>query len=231
MLPTTYKSSSTYTVPPAEFKVRFPVVVSIILLPATPILTLLISAPEFASIKLEKVEIPTTLSWSSIIVVPAAESKVRLPDAVSISDEPAWPILILLIFAYPLTSRLVSIVASDKVLNVPLTITLEFADVNTKSDNAVVNVVAEAIPIKILFDFTPLENVPIPDKYAFFQVLPTVESPRLNVLSWFGNKWELISALMVKVSISLSPSVIDGPKIVADPTKVEFPLTLNPAPT
>ena len=38
------------------------------------------------------VDVPETINWSSIVVVPPAESIVRLPDVVSISLSPLIPI-------------------------------------------------------------------------------------------------------------------------------------------
>ena len=62
VIPVTTNSSSIVTSPPAESIVRFPVEVSISLLPVTPIWILSIVAPPLASIAPVNVETPVTLS-------------------------------------------------------------------------------------------------------------------------------------------------------------------------
>ena len=68
--PVTERSSSTVTVPPAESRVKLPVDVSISLSPATPIRTLSIVAPPFASTAPVNVEAPPTIKSESIPAVP-----------------------------------------------------------------------------------------------------------------------------------------------------------------
>ena len=84
--------SSIIVVPPAESIVKLPDEVSISLSPVTPICILSTVAPPFASIEPVNVEIPVTANWSSIVIVPPAESIVRLPVDVSISLSPVTPI-------------------------------------------------------------------------------------------------------------------------------------------
>ena len=68
VIPVTSKISSTVTVPPAESMVRFPDAVSISLLPDTPIWTLSIVAPPFASTAPVNVVTPetTTVSYTHL---------------------------------------------------------------------------------------------------------------------------------------------------------------------
>ena len=49
----------------------------------------------FKSVALVTVNVPVTEALSSIVVVPPAESRVKLPEVVSISLSPVTPILIL----------------------------------------------------------------------------------------------------------------------------------------
>ena len=83
--PDTDTLSSRVVVPPAESIVRLPEEVSISLLPVTPSLILSISAPSLPVIFPDIVAVPETDKLSSIVVVPPAESIVRLPEEVSIS--------------------------------------------------------------------------------------------------------------------------------------------------
>ena len=114
----TIKLSLTRTVPPVEFKIKFPAVVVISPLPAIPMVTFLISAPPF------KLDTPDTVrvlefkivKLSSIRTVPPAESNVRFPVEVSIVLSFKIPILTLSIVAPPLASRRpVKVVAPETV--------------------------------------------------------------------------------------------------------------------
>ena len=99
--PVINKLSSTLTVPPAESRIRFPVVVSISLFPPIPILILSIIAPP---VPVNRPPL-TIVKLSSTSTVPPAESRIRFPVEVSIVLSDAMPILTLSIVAPPSASR------------------------------------------------------------------------------------------------------------------------------
>ena len=96
-------------------------------------------------------EIPETIKLSSIVVVPSAESRIRLPVEVSISLSPEIPIWILSIVAPAL--------ASSNPSNVPTPITLRFlVVVNPETPNVAIVAIpvtfksfVEVIPVKYPF--------------------------------------------------------------------------------
>ena len=110
--PVITRLSSIVTVPPAESIIRFPVEVSISLLPEIPILTFLILAPPLPSNR------PLNVRLSFTTTVPPAESNVRFPVEVSIVLSFKIPILTLSIVAPPLASR--------RPVNVDIPVTLKF---------------------------------------------------------------------------------------------------------
>ena len=113
-LPSTSRLSVTLTVPPAESSVKLPDAVSISPSPLTPILISSMCASENGNDAVPRyapssasgtipvstvtspvnLEVPSTSRLSVTLTVPPAESRIRLPVAVSISPLPLTPILI-----------------------------------------------------------------------------------------------------------------------------------------
>ena len=108
-----------------------------------------IVAPPLASRRPVNVAVPVTIKLSSMVVVPPAESIVRLPVEVSISLSPAIPILMLSISAPPLASRRPVRVLVPVTIKLSLIVVIPLKESITKPPDLVSIVFNDVAPIRI----------------------------------------------------------------------------------
>ena len=199
----------------------------------------------------ETVKLPVTVTASSIVVVPPAESMVRLPDAVSISLSPVTPICTLSIEAPPLASRAPVMVTPAS--NVAASATVNPSRVVAPStsnvpDTVSLPVTARTVPLNVrlpLSSSSPEEpaSTTLPDVRS---AIAAVSAARLSIFavpskcrSWNSSDEVpkstapsdagTISALNLPVGVMVSPVASPSamlPFIVVVPVTVRFPETV-----